>query len=718
MRSLHRALLSLAFALLLPGLAQAQTLPKAEYECNFGHPDPQDRSGESVLYRCRPRAGDNAAIFNVAVLKGTPGEVNRAHGYLLANEAEKGPMSEAIDLVNFGLSQHSAVIRPSLDNVVSCFTSNLFDSLNPEFQANVAAFEAGYRQRLGAAAKYSGEQMRLAAIGIELDNILTAIGYRHSTLGGAWVMEKNCPGNLLFKVILQSGLKLFGKDKGFGCTAFAVPEKDKNGTALSRDGLIFGRTLDAELMRSWNHVPTLFIMHEQGQDDQGRPYLSYVATGSAGLIYAGGISGFNTEGITVSLHQMYASDTIICVPGREPRKAALAPVVQQIILREARSIADAVKIAGRFQAIATWTILIADAKTGEAATIEITKGGVKLVRQARNAPIAQTNHVVDKAQQAFAFFPSYNKYNETHTRMATLEKAFARLPGEAAAGHPFDAAAAIAQLANHDDINGRFQPFGTTSVKSYDVMSTVMLPQARKIYMSVGDFAPSPHATFLGFQLDDHLDPVAAVGTLRDQSLAGTPGVLQSLNDYIQGRLAYELKNYDGAEQLIRQAIAHASDGASNGADPAWAERKAGALRVYNYILARLLAMKATQDLYGGDLSRDARNAAYNEARNLFTAVIKDPGVLPYQRALAEYHYGLAELRFRRTYGFRFSALSAETVALVKDALGVFQSRYRELKPSVDIKEMSDDIANAQKVLKVRGNKSLKADDVDWIVIR
>ena len=54
----------------------------------------------------------------------------------------------------------------------------------------------------------------------------------------------------------------------------------------------------------------------------------------------------------------------------------------------------------------------------------------------------------------------------------------------------------------------------------------------------------------------------------------------------------------------------------------------------------------------------------------------------------------------------------------MKDALGVFQSRYRELKPSVDIKEMSDDIANAQKVLEVRGNKSLKADDVDWIVIR
>ena len=398
----------------------------------------------------------------------------------------------------------------------------------------------------------------------------------------------------------------------------------------------------------------------------------------------------------------------------------LAPVVQQIILREARSIDDAVKIASRYQAIATWTILIADAKTGEAATIEITKGGVKLVRQTRNAPLAQTNHVFDKVQQAYAFFPSYNKYNETHTRMATLEKAFARLQSQAAQGASFDAATAVAQLANHDDINGRFQPFGTTSVKSYDAMSTVMLPQAKKIYMTGGDFLPSPHGTYLGFQLDEQLNPVALVGTLRDQSFAGTPGVLQSLNDYIRARLAYELKNYVEAERLIRQAIAHASDAGVNGADPASADRKAGALRVYNYMLARLLAMKATQNLYG-DQSRDARNAAYNESRELFTTVIKDAGVLPYQRALAEYHYALAELKFRNSKGLRFAKLSPETIALMNDALSVFQSKSAELKSTIEIKDMATDISNAKKVVNARGysdQKSLKADDVDWIVIR
>ncbi len=542
MRPLHWTLLIFMYALLAPGMVHAGALSKAEYVCNFGHPEPQDLSGESAVYRCRPSAGENAPVFNVAVLKGTPAEVSRAHGYLLAHEAEIGPLNEVIGLVKFGLSQHSFLLRPALKNVVACFSDKLFNSLSPDFRASVAAFEEGYRQRLGGSAQYESAQLRLASTSIELDNIMTAIGYQHGTLGSVLLAERNCPGSLLLKVVMNGGLKLVGRDKGLGCTAFAIPAKNRNGIALSNEGLVAGRTLDAELMRSWNRVPTLFVMHEQGNDDQGRPYLSYVATGAAGLLYPGGISGYNTEGVTVTLHQMYASDAVLSVPADQPRKAALAPIIQQTILREARTIEDAVKIASRYQAIATWTILIAEAKTGRAAAIEITKEGATLVRQTRDQPIAQTNHIFDPEQQAYAFFPNYNKYSETHTRMATLEKAFARLQKQAGRGHRFDAAQAIAQLANHEDANGRFQPFGTTAVKAYDVMSTVMLPQARKIYMSAGDFTPSPHATFLGFQLDDNLDPVASLGTLRDQSLAGTPGVLQSLSGYVQARLAYEFK--------------------------------------------------------------------------------------------------------------------------------------------------------------------------------
>jgi len=608
-------------------------------------------------------------------------------------------------------------VRPALENVISCFSKNLFESLSPEFRDSVAAFEVGYRQRLGAAAKYKTPQLRLASTSIELDNIMTAVGYQNGAIGGMLVAEKSCPGALFLKAIVHGGLKLIGRDKGLGCTAFAIPARTERGAVLSADGLVVGRTLDAELMRSWNRAPTLFVMHEQGQDDEGRPYLSYVATGSAGLLYAGGISGYNSEGVAATLHQMYASDAVLKVDAAEPRKAALAPVIQQIILREARSIEDALKIASRYQAIASWTILIAEAKTGRAAAIEISKAGAKLVRLTKGQPLAQTNHFFDEEQKAFAFFPSANKYNETHTRMATLEKAFARVGKQAARGRPFDAAQAAALLANHDDIDGRFQPFGTTAVKAYDVMSTVMAPEAHKIYMTAGDFSPSPHATYLGFQLDSDLNPVAALSALRDPALAGTPGVLQSMNDYVQARLAYEFQDYATAERLLRQAIARVKDKAMNGADPAWPQRRAGALRIYNYILARLLAVKATGKLAGLDPTLAERKAAFEEARALFFAVIGDRDAQAHHRALAELHLGLAERQFRRGV-FGALTLSRETRDRVNEALSILQSADRAVEQGVAIKDRDADIANARKVLSGDGVKSIKADEIDWIVIR
>ena len=134
MRPLRWILLGFLFVLLAPNAAYAEALLKSEYECNFRHPDPQDRSGESIVYRCRPGVGHNAPVFNVAVLKGTPAEVSRAHGYLLAPETELGPLSETIDLIQFGLSQHSFMVRPAMENVIACFSNNLFNSLTSQVQ--------------------------------------------------------------------------------------------------------------------------------------------------------------------------------------------------------------------------------------------------------------------------------------------------------------------------------------------------------------------------------------------------------------------------------------------------------------------------------------------------------------------------------------------------------------------------------------------------------
>src|SRR5258706_4625572 len=115
--------------------------------------------------------------------------------------------------------------------------------------------------------------------------------------------------------------------------------------------------------------------------------------------------------------------------------------------------------------------------------------------------------------------------------------------------------------------------------------------------------------------------------------------------------------------------------------------------------------------------SQETGVAVCEESCQLFQAVIRDRGVLPYQRALAEYHYGLAELKFGRNGGASVK-LSGETAALVSDAVRVFQSKQRALEPGIEIKEMATNISNAQKVLNAAADKSLTADDIDWVVMR
>ncbi len=130
-----------------------------------------------------------------------------------------------------------------------------------------------------------------------------------------------------------------------------------------------------------------------------------------------------------------------------------------------------------------------------------------------------------------------------------------------------------------------------------------------------------------------------------------------------------------------------------------------------------MLAIKSTENVYGQNKSQAVRTAAYDESRQLFDAIIEDPRIQPYQRALAEYYDGLAELKFRHA-AFGAVGLSRETRDRVEDALDIFQSSYRALKPSVEIKEMEDNIANARKALSGATDKSAQDGDIDWVVIR
>lgn len=104
---------------------------------------------------------------------------------------------------------------------------------------------------------------------------------------------------------------------GFACTGFTCQAA---GPADGRH--LHARNLDADLC-NWNIGSTLFLIDET----EGHPgWHRYVAFGTAGLIYPGGISGLNDAGIAVSLHQL--STTRYRSSFGAGERADIAPFVQ------------------------------------------------------------------------------------------------------------------------------------------------------------------------------------------------------------------------------------------------------------------------------------------------------------------------------------------------------------------------------------------------------
>ena len=119
------------------------------------------------------------------------------------------------------------------------------------------------------------------------------------------------------------------------------------------------RNLDADLY-NWNVATTLFLIDET---DNHPGWHRYVAFGTAGLIYPGGISGLNDAGIAVSLHQLSTTHYRTHVG---TGVADIAPIIQQRVLREAGTLEQAVEIIRSVQPFSAWVIFCSDAAAGRA----------------------------------------------------------------------------------------------------------------------------------------------------------------------------------------------------------------------------------------------------------------------------------------------------------------------------------------------------------------
>ncbi|NIA69821.1 hypothetical protein HBA54_14550 [Pelagibius litoralis] len=528
--------------------------------------------------------------FFVLKQRGSFPDMAYDHGRLLAQEIQDGAFPEIVSTIARGVNLENETLRHVASALYRCYSDRILKDSSDEFRKAVDGLAEGYMAGLDDPA-FSLLEVRDALIAIEVGNIIDGLS-RIFQIPGVRAIRAPAILALVLPSLADPDTKNYLEEAkhepekqhdigaalaamsgpnnriDFGCTGFAVPG------ALTRDGrLLHGRNLDADLFH-WNKAPVLSLLDETGEN---AGWHKYAAFGTAGLIYPGGISGLNDAGISVSLHQL---STTQFESGFLFGHGDICPFVQQRVLREAASVDEAVDLVKDSKHFAAWTILVSDAKTGQVCRIEMNGERVRVMKHEDEA-VPQTNHFLhhDMAERLFDeddnhFSPTFGKWLETHARYDSVSEA---LKADAGQGR-IDLTWAMNWLASSRDgaleklRQGMPTPpdpmtaeraYGRVPRKVYSQLTSIVLADpARRaghdaVWMTTGDRQPSPHSSYLGWQVDwaaFDLTPVAPEPLQRISHYAdgGRKNWEESLVRYLWARLAVS-RPRDSQGDLLRR---------------------------------------------------------------------------------------------------------------------------------------------------------------------
>ena len=507
--------------------------------------------GGTRLERCEIKTEDapNGARMNVLIQAGTLAENAYAHGYLLAHEIENGSVAEALG--NFAKIDQfvpKKLVQPA-HALLGCYLGIVKRGVSSEFRTALAEMHRGYAEKIlseGGRPKFTSDELASATYSIEVGNIVNAISYQ----------AKVSAPRALLTVVQDCGMKLAEAElrelvhhlvtheivqTKFACSGAVVT------AASSADGVLYhARNLEQTAMiESWNRNPVAFLVSEPG-------YHKYVAFGTAGLIFPGGISGYNDQGISVSTHQM---DPVAHGGGRDmpDGSGAVGPYVQQRVLREASSIDGAVRIAQSMHHFAGWTILVSDAKTQEAVSIEITRDGAVVGNRSKPYGLAQSNHFHDPGSERKIFQDSYNFQLETYARYRWIDHVL-QAPGKRSFGE------LLGLMASHVDWFTGDIGYGRSVARVMNIMSTVVSPERKKAWVTLSDRMPSNHGYYLGLDVNFKAMTLAPFEAVRIADLDATPNRKAALttlytNSFRKNNAGDAVAARVYAEQALRSSL-------------------------------------------------------------------------------------------------------------------------------------------------------------------
>ena len=274
---------------------------------------PGDGRAESSLHRLKI----GAQPFCVLKQRGGFPDIAYDHGRLLASEIDKSSFPEIVSAIARGIDRENETLERIGAVVYRAYSSRVLKNTSPEFRQAIDAVAAGYLAGTKKA-QFTLDDVRDATVAIEVGNLVEGLSrlieipfVRVRALIGLlaiclpYMFDPRVVGTLNrlrrhegIRPSLSRVLANMSSPRtrcGFACTAFTASGQ------FTTDGRhIHARNFDADLYQ-WNVAPVLALIDETS-GRRGRH--KYVAFGTAGLIYPGGISGLNDAGLAVSLHQL------------------------------------------------------------------------------------------------------------------------------------------------------------------------------------------------------------------------------------------------------------------------------------------------------------------------------------------------------------------------------------------------------------------------------
>ncbi len=478
----------------------------------------KEKDGQK-LFRCQ--APGTTRSVQVLDLKGDFANTAYYHGLFLRSEIEVGVLKGVMTRAERAFSALPPKERQQIGLIKKCVLDNYKYSVSPDFRKGLRNLHRGLKD---AGSKISWSEFEDANYMVEFsifaDSMTRSLSENPSAAKRKVFLS--CAPYLIGHAILQPFKKLAEELRGLkmGCTGISVSASGTRDKAL-----VHGRNFDTGLLGYYETHQIVVINRQKN---------GMISTGiaSAGLHYAGGISGFNNQGLSVSLHELQTVGTRIRY---ESGSSDIAPYLLHSVLMKARTLNEAISIIQARKGFGAWTFFISDSKTDEVASIELSGDRVVVARKAQHKFLGQSNHFLARETSAEGYEFSPNKSLETRTRLSHVNRTMGEDFGS------IDAQWVINRLSGHHDELVGPRSFGRTTTKIYTASTHVMLPARQEWWMSIGETYPTNRSHFIGFHLTpNRATPIEIIGVTKAEELPNREAWYDSMKYYVQSYLSYE----------------------------------------------------------------------------------------------------------------------------------------------------------------------------------